>query len=108
LVERTVALELAGLECLSGIPGRVGATPIQNVGAYGQEVSETIESVRVLDRDTLAVESMRGAECGFAYRHSRFKEEPDRRVVLSVTFRLVRGGAPAVRYAELERALDRE
>jgi UDP-N-acetylmuramate dehydrogenase len=106
LVERCVAEGLQGFECLSGIPGSVGATPIQNVGAYGQEVSETVESVRVLDRRTGAVEDMPPAACGFVYRGSVFKYR-DRRVVLSVTFRMreeLESGP--IRYAELARALD--
>lgn len=105
LVERTVHEGLAGLECLSGIPGLVGATPIQNVGAYGQEVSETIASVRALDRRTLEVVDLAPADCAFGYRDSSLKRDPDRHVVLAVTFALAPGGAPAVKYAELERAL---
>ena len=108
LVGRTVAAGYAGLECLSGIPGRVGATPIQNVGAYGQEVGETLRSVRVLDRDALAVRELDVAECELAYRDSAFKRSPDRYVVLAVTFALIPDGAPAIRYAELERALATE
>jgi UDP-N-acetylmuramate dehydrogenase len=105
LVERCVADGLQGFECLSGIPGSVGATPIQNVGAYGQEVSETVESVRVLDRETGRLETMSGAECGFVYRGSVFKYR-DRRVVLSVTFRLREAATSGpLRYAELARAL---
>jgi UDP-N-acetylmuramate dehydrogenase len=106
LVARCVAEGLQGFECLSGIPGTVGATPIQNVGAYGQEVSETVESVRVLDRETGRVEEMPASACGFVYRGSVFKYH-DRRVVLSVTFRMreaERSGP--IRYAELARALD--
>jgi UDP-N-acetylmuramate dehydrogenase len=105
LVERCVADGLQGFECLSGIPGSVGATPIQNVGAYGQEVAETVESVRVLDRETGRVEEMPAAACGFRYRSSTFKYR-DRRIVLSVTFNLratARSGP--LRYAELARAL---
>jgi UDP-N-acetylmuramate dehydrogenase len=106
LVAATVEAGLAGLECLSGIPGSVGATPIQNVGAYGQEVAETIVSVRVLERRTGAVEELPAAECGFAYRSSRFKRAPGRWVVLAVSFALVPGGRSApIRYAELARAL---
>jgi UDP-N-acetylmuramate dehydrogenase len=91
---------------LSGIPGLVGATPIQNVGAYGQEVAETIESVGVLDRETLVARTLTAAECRFAYRDSFFKSEaPERYVVTSVVFRLRLAAAPAVRYAELERRL---
>ena len=73
LVARCVAEGLQGFECLSGIPGSVGATPIQNVGAYGQEVAETVESVRVLDRDDRRVVDMAASECGFGYRASVFK-----------------------------------
>jgi UDP-N-acetylmuramate dehydrogenase len=97
---------LQGFECLSGIPGSVGATPIQNVGAYGQEVSETVESVRVLDRASGRIEDMPAADCGFTYRSSIFKYH-DRRVVLSVTFRLrERAESGPLRYAELARKLD--
>ncbi|HEY7140231.1 MAG TPA: UDP-N-acetylmuramate dehydrogenase [Methylomirabilota bacterium] len=96
----------AGLECLSGIPGLVGATPIQNVGAYGQDVSETIAAVRALDRDARAVVTLLPASCGFGYRDSAFKSRaPERHVVLAVTYRLRPGGAPSVRYGELERHL---
>ena len=105
LVARCVADGLQGFECLSGIPGSVGATPIQNVGAYGQEVAETVESVRVFDRETGRVEEMSPADCGFAYRTSVFKYH-DRRVVLSVTFRLRQAAdSGPLRYAELARAL---
>jgi UDP-N-acetylmuramate dehydrogenase len=105
LVARCVADGLQGFECLSGIPGSVGATPIQNVGAYGQEVAETVESVRVLDRETGRIEEMSAADCGFVYRGSAFKYH-DRRVVLSVTFRLRELAISApLRYAELARAL---
>jgi UDP-N-acetylmuramate dehydrogenase len=106
LVGLAVERGWSGLECLSGIPGLVGATPIQNVGAYGQDVSETITRVRVLDRRTRSVRELTNAECRFAYRDSFFKsEEPERFVVLDVTYRLAAGGAPSVRYAELERKL---
>jgi UDP-N-acetylmuramate dehydrogenase len=107
LVQLSVARGWAGLECLSGIPGFVGATPIQNVGAYGQDVSETVTAVRVLDRRDQRVVTLTNSDCGFAYRDSRFKSrEPDRYVVLAVTYRLRAGGAPAVRYPELQRYLD--
>jgi UDP-N-acetylmuramate dehydrogenase len=105
LVAATVERGLAGLECLSGIPGLAGATPIQNVGAYGQEVAQTVSAVRVLDRQSLTERTLSPAECGFSYRDSALKRDPERYVVLSVTFSLVRGGAPALRYAELQRAL---
>jgi UDP-N-acetylmuramate dehydrogenase len=105
-VARCVGRGWAGLECLSGIPGRVGAVPIQNVGAYGQDVSETIERVGALDLESGAAVSLTGAECGFAYRDSRFKREDlGRFLITSVSFRLRPGGAPAVRYPELEQAL---
>lgn len=106
LVARAVEAGWAGIEALAGIPGAVGATPIQNVGAYGQEVASTIASVRVWDRVDSRVLTLANAECGFGYRHSRFKTEPGRFVVLSVTFQLRVGtlGEP-VRYAELARAL---
>jgi UDP-N-acetylmuramate dehydrogenase len=95
-----------GIEALSGIPGLVGATPIQNVGAYGQEVSDTVASVRVWDRREARVRTMAAADCGFGYRTSRFKSDPEGFVVLSVTFQFRLGdlGAP-VRYAELARTL---
>jgi UDP-N-acetylmuramate dehydrogenase len=106
LVADCVARGLQGFECLAGIPGSVGATPIQNVGAYGQEVAETVESVRVLDRATDRVEELPAAACGFRYRSSVFKYH-DRRVVLAVTFRLRRDDVSGpLRYAELARALN--
>jgi UDP-N-acetylmuramate dehydrogenase len=106
LVERCVAAGLAGFECLSGIPGSVGATPIQNVGAYGQEVSETILSVRAYDRTLDTVLEVGPEECGFSYRSSAFKRTPGRWVVLSVAFELERRpDSMPVRYAELARAL---
>src|SRR5204862_502625 len=108
LVAVTVADGLAGFECLSGIPGSVGATPIQNVGAYGQEVAESVRSVRVLDRSTGAVSELAPAGCGFGYRTSAFRRS-DRWVVLAVTFALRRGSASQpLRYAELARALEVE
>lgn len=105
-VERAVTEGWVGIEALAGIPGSVGATPIQNVGAYGQEVSQTIASVRCWDRQESAVHTIAAADCGFGYRTSRFKREPGRFVVLSVTFQLRLGdlGAP-VAYAELARTL---
>jgi UDP-N-acetylmuramate dehydrogenase len=106
LVARCVADGLQGFECLSGIPGSVGATPIQNVGAYGQEVAETVESVRIYDRETGRIEDFSAADCGFVYRGSVFKYR-DRRVVLSVTFRMNESPTSGpVRYAELARTLD--
>jgi len=106
LVARTVAEELAGMEALSGIPGSTGATPVQNVGAYGQEVAQTITAVRVLDRAEKAERVLTPAECGFAYRDSRLKREPGRFVVLEVEFALEAGSlSRPVGYAELARTL---
>jgi UDP-N-acetylmuramate dehydrogenase len=99
VVRRTVAAGLAGLECLSGIPGLAGATPIQNVGAYGQEVAETIALVRVYDRRTRNVQDFPNEQCRFSYRTSLFRGS-DRYLVLQVTFDLRRQRGP-VRYAEL-------
>ena len=105
VVARTVAEGLAGLECLSGIPGLAGATPIQNVGAYGQEVSQTITRVRGYDRKTREIFDIPNEQCGFGYRTSRFRGT-DRFVVLSVTFGLaVQARSVPVRYAELAAAL---
>ncbi|MCC5578170.1 UDP-N-acetylmuramate dehydrogenase [Microtetraspora sp. AC03309] len=102
LVARCVAEELAGVECLSGIPGLVGSTPIQNVGAYGQDVSQTITGVRVYDRMTGEIADLTAAQCGFAYRHSAFKEDPGRHVVLAVTYALTRSGLSGpIAYKEL-------
>jgi UDP-N-acetylmuramate dehydrogenase len=105
VVARTVAEGLVGLECLSGIPGLAGATPIQNVGAYGQEVSQTITRVRGYDRKTGEILDIPNDQCGFGYRTSRFRGT-DRFVVLSVTFGLaMRAREVQVRYAELAAAL---
>jgi len=107
LVAAAVEHGWAGVECLSGIPGLVGATPIQNVGAYGQEVGETVSAVEALDLRTGRVERLTSAQCGFAYRDSRFKSaERGRFIVLRVTYALRPGGPPAVRYAELARTLE--
>jgi UDP-N-acetylmuramate dehydrogenase len=107
LVRHTVERGWAGLECLSGIPGLVGATPIQNVGAYGQEVSDTLTAVRALDRERGDVVTLGPADCGFGYRDSLFKSgSPGRYVVLAVTYRLTPGGAPNVRYADIARDLE--
>jgi UDP-N-acetylmuramate dehydrogenase len=94
VVERAVARGLAGVECLSGIPGTVGGTPIQNVGAYGQEVAETIERVTVFDREQRTLRALTATECVFSYRSSRFKTaDAGRFVVCDVTFRLRPGDA---------------
>ena len=105
-VARAVEEQWVGIEALSGIPGSTGATPIQNVGAYGQEVSQTIASVRTYDRRDQTIRTYAASDCGFGYRHSRFKAEPSRHVVLSVTFQLALGDLSApVAYAELARVL---
>ncbi|HEY6844200.1 MAG TPA: UDP-N-acetylmuramate dehydrogenase [Thermoanaerobaculia bacterium] len=107
VVAKAVARNWAGVECLSGIPGTTGATPIQNVGAYGQEVSETIVSVEVLERATGRVMSLTNAECEFGYRSSRFKRD-SKHIVLSVAFKLRPGGEPALRYPELQQFAGRD
>jgi UDP-N-acetylmuramate dehydrogenase len=105
VVARCVEQGLSGLECLSGIPGLTGATPIQNVGAYGQEVAQTVTSVRVFDRYRGEILDMPKARCGFGYRTSEFKRRGGF-VVLSVTFRLAEQARSApVRYGELAAAL---
>ncbi|MCA1622348.1 MAG: UDP-N-acetylmuramate dehydrogenase [Acidobacteria bacterium] len=94
---------LAGLECLSGIPGFVGGTPVQNVGAYGQEVSETIVSVRCFDRNAKKIVEMTNAECEFAYRTSIFNTTYiNRFVVLGVTYALKYDGEPKIVYKDLQ------
>ena len=105
VVDETVRRGLGGLECLSGIPGLAGATPIQNVGAYGQDVAETIVSVTAIDRRTCRVVELPAAACAFGYRDSAFKREPHRWLVLDVTFALRADGVPSVRYPELANAL---
>ncbi|HEY5835458.1 UDP-N-acetylmuramate dehydrogenase [Streptomyces sp.] len=106
-VAETVTAGLAGVECLAGIPGLAGATPIQNVGAYGQEVSSTITEVVAYDRESGQTVTLPNAACGFSYRHSRFKEHPERYVVLRVRFELedADGLSAPVKYAETARAL---
>jgi UDP-N-acetylmuramate dehydrogenase len=106
LVGYAVERGWSGLEAMSGIPGLVGATPIQNVGAYGAEVSELISIVRMLDRSTGQHKTLFPTECGFGYRTSRFKSDPGRFLVLSVTFQLPLGSmSQPIRYPELARAL---
>ena len=106
LVGACVARGLAGLECLSGIPGCVGGTPIQTVGAYGQEVGDSIESVTVFDRQTGEMQMLRAADCHFSYRMSRFKgEDAGRFIVCAVTFRL-HPAAPTVKYPDVKAQLE--
>ncbi|MEU4210019.1 UDP-N-acetylmuramate dehydrogenase [Streptomyces sp. NPDC026206] len=106
-VARTVEAGLAGIECLAGIPGSAGATPIQNVGAYGQEVSATITEVVAYDRRTGGTVTLPNADCAFSYRHSRFKQDPTRYVVLRVRFELEDAGglSAPLKYPETARAL---
>lgn len=108
LVSLCVAEGLSGIECLSGIPGLVGGAPVQNIGAYGQEVADTIVAVRVWDRHERRALDLAPLDCGFAYRESIFKRG-SRYVVTEVTFRLLRSGlSQPLRYAELARHLGRE
>jgi UDP-N-acetylmuramate dehydrogenase len=103
-VAHAVARDCAGIECLSGIPGTVGGTPVQNVGAYGQEVSETVISVRVLDTDSGETRELENSDSGFAYRTSIFNtRERGRYIVLRVQFALTPGGAPRIEYGDLKR-----
>jgi UDP-N-acetylmuramate dehydrogenase len=99
----SVSKGCAGIECLSGIPGTVGGTPVQNVGAYGQEVSQTIIAVRVLEIATGKTFEFDNAACGFAYRTSAFNTTlRGRHIVLKVGFRLRNGGEPTIAYADLK------
>lgn len=104
LVARSVKMELAGIECLSGIPGTVGGTPVQNVGAYGQEVSHTIRTVRAFDRTSRTWVDLDNADCGFSYRRSRFNQGPDhdRFIVSGVVYQLEPNAPAAVTYADLK------
>jgi UDP-N-acetylmuramate dehydrogenase len=105
VVRFAISHGLAGIECLSGIPGSAGATPIQNVGAYGQEVSDTIVSVRAYDRRAGETVDLAPEQCGFAYRDSMFKRAPGAFVVLRVSFALTPSEtALPIRYGELARA----
>lgn len=107
LVQLSVDHQLQGLECLSGIPGTVGASPIQNIGAYGQEVKDTIAWVEALDRSTAELRRFNAAECEFAYRWSRFKGvDRDCYVVTRVAFHLKKNTSPTVRYGDLTRYFD--
>jgi UDP-N-acetylmuramate dehydrogenase len=103
-VARAVARNCAGVECLSGIPGSVGGTPVQNVGAYGQEVSDTIESVLVFDLQDGQVRELCSEACGFQYRTSIFNtSERGRFIILRVTYALTPGGKPRIEYADLKK-----
>jgi UDP-N-acetylmuramate dehydrogenase len=103
-VAQTVTQNCAGIECLSGIPGTVGGTPVQNVGAYGQEVADTIESVRAYDTKEDRTLVLPRPACGFRYRSSIFNTtERNRYIILRVNYRLQRGAAPSIRYADLQK-----
>ena len=105
-VQQTIEDNCAGLECLAGIPGTVGGTPVQNVGAYGQEVASAIQRVRAFDLQERVFVEFSVAECEFAYRRSRFNTTDRRRyIVTRVDYRLLPGGAPTLRYADLQRAV---
>ncbi len=103
-VAQTIVQNCAGVECLSGIPGSVGGTPVQNVGAYGQEVADTIESVRAFDLKQDRIVVLPKPACGFRYRTSIFNStERGRYIILRVNYRLKRGGAPSLHYADLQK-----
>jgi len=103
-VTRAIDAGYGGIECLAGIPGTIGGTPVQNVGAYGQEVAETIATVRVLDRNNLNFAEMPASECGFSYRRSIFNStHRDRYIVTRVDYRLRAGVAPLLQYPDLKR-----
>ena len=106
LVSTSIDRGFAGLETLSGIPGTVGAAPIQNIGAYGHEVSEFITRVRTYDREKKEIRTFTNAECEFSYRNSHFKAHPGRYVVLEVAFQIRRGEmSDPITYAELAKKL---
>ena len=108
-VVRAIGEGWRGVECLSGIPGLCGAVPMQNVGAYGQEVADSIASVRTYDRKQQRQVTYAAGDCDFGYRSSRFKREPGRHLILGVTFQFASGDQSApIRYAELARRLDVE
>jgi UDP-N-acetylmuramate dehydrogenase len=103
-VAQTIVQNCAGVECLSGIPGSVGGTPVQNIGAYGQEVADTIESVRAFDLKEDRIVVLPNPVCGFRYRTSIFNtSERGRYIILRVNYRLKRGGAPSLKYADLQK-----
>jgi len=106
-VKLCIDKNLAGIACLSGIPGSVGATPIQNVGAYGQEVGETILSVIALDRESLELVKFENKACNFSYRQSRFKnEDRDKFIITKVVFRLKKFGEPNIKYTEIQKKIE--
>src|SRR5205085_560860 len=103
-VAAAVEEDYAGIECLSGIPGTVGGTPVQNVGAYGQEVAETISRVRVIEAETGRISELNNADCGFSYRASIFNStQRDRYIVLQVEYQLKHHGRPHIEYSDLKK-----
>jgi UDP-N-acetylmuramate dehydrogenase len=103
-VARTVNLNCGGIECLSGIPGTVGGTPVQNVGAYGQEVAETITTIRVFDLEQNQIREIENRDSGFAYRSSIFNSSSrERYIVLRVAYALTPGASPRIEYADLKK-----
>lgn len=107
VVNFCIERSLTGIECLSGIPGSTGATPVQNVGAYGQEVKDVIESVTAIDRKTPEIVTFKNAECNFGYRQSRFKnEDKDRFIITEVQFLFNKNNQPIIRYPELQKFID--
>lgn len=108
-VKSCVDVNLGGVECLSGIPGLVGGTPVQNVGAYGQETADVLVSVRALDRETESMVELSHAQCGFAYRTSIFNTtHRERYIVLQVTYALKKNGAPSMKYPDVQRTLEKK
>ena len=106
-VQLCVDRDLAGIECLSGIPGSVGGTPVQNVGAYGQEVSQVVSHLRAVDRNSGKIVELSNTDCAFSYRTSLFNTvERDRYIVLEVTYKLARHGAPSMRYADVQKEFE--
>ncbi|HVU46691.1 MAG TPA: UDP-N-acetylmuramate dehydrogenase [Terracidiphilus sp.] len=106
-VDRAIQENCSGIECLAGIPGTVGGTPVQNVGAYGQEVATAIHRVRAYDLQECAFVELNAADCAFAYRRSRFNSaDRGRFIVTRVDYRLTRDGEPTLRYADVQRALE--
>ncbi len=103
-VSHAVGKNCGGIECMSGIPGSVGGTPVQNVGAYGQEAAETICSVLALDLEDMQTREIAAADCGFSYRRSIFNStQRGRYILLRVTYELIPGGTPSIRYADLQK-----
>lgn len=107
VVKFCIERSLTGIECLSGIPGSTGATPVQNVGAYGQEVKDVLESVAAIDRRSMEIVTFKNADCNFGYRQSRFKnEDKDRYIITEVQLLFNKNNQPEIRYTELQKFID--